>query len=178
MVDQNISGQFQTGVSSSPSISSDGNLVVFISNKPNLVTGDTGSETDMFLRNLETGTIKRLNERSGVRRFGSSNTAFAPQISPDGKNVAFANYEDLTGHGKGGNQIYLLNLVTEEIKCISVSTAYNGGGFHNQISDNKVLFQNQSPIFDPLFLGKNVYYSQEYDIASGVLMGIPRSQIQ
>ena len=98
--------------------------------------------------------------------------AFAPQISPDGKNVAFANYEDLTGHGKGGNQIYLLNLVTEEIKCISVSSAYNGGGFHNQISDNKVLFQNQSPIFDPI-LGKNVYYSQEYDIASGVLREFP-----
>jgi Tol biopolymer transport system component len=63
-----------------PSISGDGNLVVFSSDATNLVPGDTNNRTDVFLANVTTHTVSRITGATG----GSH-----PAISADGRFVAF-----------------------------------------------------------------------------------------
>ena len=71
------------GASDSPSISGDGQLVVFASQANNLIPGGTGGKYDIYLRDrsasttgLVTGTV-------------SGGTSWAPRISADGRFVAF-----------------------------------------------------------------------------------------
>lgn len=70
-----------------PSISADGSKVVFSSDSPNLVTGDTNGSQDVFLRNLTTLTTVR----QGVTRTGGQlgPLTFSGGISPDGSATSF-----------------------------------------------------------------------------------------
>jgi Tol biopolymer transport system component len=43
------------------SFSPDGTHILFASDAPNLVPGDTNGDTDLFLKNLATGAITRVN---------------------------------------------------------------------------------------------------------------------
>ena len=80
-----------------PSISRNGRLVAFSSDAP-LVRGDTNDAEDIFVRNLETGKIRRVSVDSRGRQarcfVGSvEDVPFCsrrPSISPDGRFVAFA----------------------------------------------------------------------------------------
>ena len=68
-------------------VSSDGRHVVFSSDATDLVTGDTNGQTDVFVRNRDTNTTKRLSlSTSGVQ---GNNWSYAPAISSDGRFVAF-----------------------------------------------------------------------------------------
>jgi len=68
-------------------VSSDGRYVVFSSDATNLVTGDTNGQTDVFVRDRQTSTTKRLSlSTSGVQ---GNNWSYAPAISSDGRFVAF-----------------------------------------------------------------------------------------
>jgi uncharacterized repeat protein (TIGR01451 family) len=83
--------------STTPSVNEDGNLVAFISQATNLVPDDTNDRPDIFVRNRATGTTERVSVSSneeqgdgnspepGVRGF----TATGPDITPDGRFVAF-----------------------------------------------------------------------------------------
>ncbi|MGK7296956.1 MAG: TolB family protein [Candidatus Wenzhouxiangella sp. M2_3B_020] len=69
------------------SISDDGSVVAFRSNADNLITGDTNDWTDVFLRDMDTGTTARIS----LQPDGSETPAYsmAPSISDDGNTVAF-----------------------------------------------------------------------------------------
>lgn len=70
-----------------PSISADGNRIVFDSNASNLVPGDTNGTRDVFLHERSTGTTTRLSVDSGGVQ--GSKTATLPAISPAGDFVVF-----------------------------------------------------------------------------------------
>jgi len=73
--------------SSEPSLSGDGRYIAFISSATNLVAGDTNGKGDVFVRDLQTGTITRVSvNSSGKEANGWSNS---PSISGDGRYVAF-----------------------------------------------------------------------------------------
>ena len=82
----NIS-RIATGAYGIPSISGDGRYVAFASDASDLVPGDTNNAPDVFVRDLQTGTIMRVStDKNG----GQGNAiSYAPSISADGRYVAF-----------------------------------------------------------------------------------------
>ena len=80
-------GTQANGDSKAPSISADGRYVAFQSDASNLVTGDTNSQEDIFVHDLQTGTTVRVSTASdGTQANGDSQ---APSISADGRYTAF-----------------------------------------------------------------------------------------
>ncbi|WP_050507514.1 MULTISPECIES: TolB family protein [Streptomyces] len=76
------------GGSSGSMISADGRFAVFDSDATNLVPGDTNGQSDIFVKDLRTGAVERVNVASdGTQADSWSST---PTISADGRYVAFA----------------------------------------------------------------------------------------
>ena len=74
--------------SSNPSMSDDASRIVFDSFASNLVTNDSNSARDVFIRDLQTGITTRLSTNpSGSDSLGGNSEAVA--ISPDGQRVAY-----------------------------------------------------------------------------------------
>ena len=87
LVSVDSSGIQGNGISSAPSISSDGVFVVFESLANNLVTGDANGVKDIFVYDRNTGTTIRVSvDSSGIQGNGSSSV---PSVSSDGKHVTF-----------------------------------------------------------------------------------------
>ena len=74
--------------SHNPVVSADGRYVVFDSHASNLVPGDTNHAGDVFVRDVRTGTTRRVSV-SGQGAEGDCGSAL-PSISADGRYVAFA----------------------------------------------------------------------------------------
>ncbi|TWD73125.1 Tol biopolymer transport system component [Kribbella amoyensis] len=87
MVSVTPSGAPGDGLSSAPSFSADGRYVTFNSDSTNLVPGDTNGQTDVFVRDLQTGVTERI---SVAPDGGNANAGSREQsISADGRYVAF-----------------------------------------------------------------------------------------
>jgi dipeptidyl aminopeptidase/acylaminoacyl peptidase len=79
--------------SGSASVSADGRFVAFISAASNLVPGDTNGVFDIFVRDLQTNTTTRASVASdGTEANAESAFVGAPQISADGRFVAFESF--------------------------------------------------------------------------------------
>ena len=103
------------GVSSAPSISSDGRLVAFVSLATNLVTGVSGQQ--IYVRDRQTGQTTVISKSSvGVVGTGVSS---APAISADGRYVAFVSTSTNLVTGVSGTQIYLHDRQTGQTTLIS-----------------------------------------------------------
>jgi len=72
----------------SPSLSGDGRFVAFQSDADNLVNGDTNVKRDVFVRDRQNGTTRRMSvDSAGVE---ANDWSASPSISADGRYVAFA----------------------------------------------------------------------------------------
>jgi Tol biopolymer transport system component len=78
------------GFSYMPAMSADGRFVTFASTASNLVPGDTNDASDVFVRDRQTGTTRRLSVGPGAAQANSSSER--PAISADGRFVAFPSY--------------------------------------------------------------------------------------
>ena len=76
------------GGSTAGAISANGRYVVFQSDAPNLVPGDTNRAEDVFLHDLASGVTTRVSVNSASREANGS--SWMPTISADGRYVAFA----------------------------------------------------------------------------------------
>jgi Tol biopolymer transport system component len=76
-----------TGPSTAAEISADGRFVAFQSTASNLVADDTNGVSDVFVRDLQTGTTERVSVDSGGAP--GNGTSDAPSLSGDGALVAF-----------------------------------------------------------------------------------------
>jgi Tol biopolymer transport system component len=83
LVSKSSAGVEGAGDSRAPCISADGRFVAFYSYAADLVSGDTNSATDIFVRDRQTGTTYLVSKSSaGVEGAGDSR---APCISGDGR---------------------------------------------------------------------------------------------
>jgi len=114
------------GDSDLPSISANGRYVVFQSAAGNLIPGDTNGQTDVFLRDRQTGTTTRVS----VSGTGAQANAWAirPALSASGRQVAFISWaSNLVPGGTHDQSVFLRDLDANTTERIDVSSAGTPG---------------------------------------------------
>lgn len=111
-------GSQGNGHSLYPAISGDGRWVAFQSDATNLVPGDTNRATDIFVRDLASGTTERLCD---VQPNGPSSH---PAISGDGSVVAFSSAATnlVSGDTNGRLDIFVCDRTQGTLEVVSVAS--------------------------------------------------------
>jgi Tol biopolymer transport system component len=131
------SGTEANGASSDCAISADGRFVTFQSAATNLVPSDTNAATDVFVRDLQSGTTARVSVSSA----GSQAQGFSAlsAISADGRFVAFqsgaANL--VSGDTNGLFDVFVRDLQLGTTERVSISTSgaqASGSSFEPSVS--------------------------------------------
>jgi flagellin-like hook-associated protein FlgL len=106
------------------SFSADGQSVVFESSATNLVSGDTNTRYDIFIKNLTTGAVTRVSTDSsgGQMMTGNSNS---PSLSADGRFVVFHSQASalVPGDTNAQTDVFLKDLKTGEVTRLSTNDA-------------------------------------------------------
>jgi len=100
-------------------LNGDGTLVIFDSYDDTLVESDTNGRLDIFLRDLVNNTTTLVSvAQDGTQGNGPS---FWPNITPDGNFAVFSSRSTnlIPGGTNGREQIFVKNLVTNEIELVS-----------------------------------------------------------
>ena len=119
------------GHSFSPVISADGRYVAFESEAANLVVGDTNSASDVFVRDLLSGTTSLVSVNLSGNRPGNG-ASTSPLISSDGRYVAFTSAASdlVTNDTNGAMDVFVRDLLAGTTTLVSVkadgSTSGNG----------------------------------------------------
>ena len=107
------------------SITPDGRYVAFASSASDLVTGDTNGTSDIFVKEMTTGTTTRVStDGSGTQ--GNSDS-YMPSISADGRYVAFRSDASnlVTGDTNGTYDIFVKDVTTGTITRVSTDSSGN-----------------------------------------------------
>jgi Tol biopolymer transport system component len=138
-----------------PSISADGRYVAFRSFADNLHPDDPpgNAESDVFVRDLQTGTTLLVSRVSGLD--GAKTNGFAPSISADGRFVAFQSFgrienDDVTVE----YDIHVRDLQLGTTTMASKTTGGAPGSTHSynpsiSPSGRYVAFESQATNLDP-----------------------------
>ena len=121
-VSTNSSGAQVNGGSSSPVFSADGTQVTFASFASNLVVGDTNNQTDIFVKNLTTGAVTRVNTGSSGAQ--SNSVSGSPVISTDGTQVVFTSYATnlVEGDTNDNGDIFVKNIASAPTDAGGIDT--------------------------------------------------------
>jgi hypothetical protein len=140
-----------------PVISADGNVIVFSSTASNLNPLDMNTTSDVFARNLSTGTTYLVSVNS-VGTGSGNGTSDSPVISADGNVVAFhstaSNLNPLDT--STGSDIYARNLSAGTTYLVSINSTDTGGGIGDSdtpvisTDGNVVAFRSQARNLSPL----------------------------
>jgi Tol biopolymer transport system component len=106
-----------------PVISADGRHVAFASQATNLVPDDTNVFNDIFVRDLQAGTTRRVSVSSSGEQANS--VSHAPAISADGRYVAFYSGASNLVAGDNNNNwdVFVHDAQTGTTERVSVSSA-------------------------------------------------------
>jgi Tol biopolymer transport system component len=143
-------GQFCAG-SSSPTLSSDGRSVAFVSDADYLAAGDFNMRPDIFVRDMPLGPILRASAPTAAGPLmrmancsnpscsGSSNAA----VSADGRYVAFDSGIDklVAGDHDGFRDVFLRDTVAGTITRVSVAS----GGTEARCSGARYCYGSSNP---------------------------------
>lgn len=122
---------------SEQTLTADGRYLVFQSDAADLVASDANSATDVFVRDLQTGTVTLVSRAPAGATANARSTE--PAISADGQFVVFASWAsnlDVVGlnSSNGQQQVYRWQRATGEIELVSRDSSGLDGG--NQNSDS------------------------------------------
>ncbi len=107
LVSVNASGtRSGNGASQSPTISANGQFVVFESTASDLVANDTNNVADVFLRNLVAGTTTLISVSPNGVSPGNLESS-APTLTPDGRYVLFTSRASNLATGDANNAVDL-----------------------------------------------------------------------
>jgi hypothetical protein len=123
LISQGLAGAPADSSSSTPTISSDGTKIAFLSNADNLVANDTNQASDIFVYNTTTSTMSRVSTDSGNNQvLGAS---YSPALAAGGGYVAFVSDSANLISNDTNNiaDVFLKNLSTGSVQRLSVSTA-------------------------------------------------------
>lgn len=110
------------GWSGNPSISDDGRYVAFTSLASNLMDGDTANSWDVFVRDVDSWTTKRVSVSSQGAAANNGDFSMTAQISGNGRYVVFDSIATnlVSGDTNGKRDIFLHNLDTNQTTRISL----------------------------------------------------------
>jgi hypothetical protein len=112
------------------SISADGRWVAFESTATTLVPGDTNAHSDVFVRDRLTGRTTRVSVApDGSEAKGGYSGSHAPQISANGRFVAFVSDERNLVKGSAGQHVYVLERESGAIRLMGPGASYASGYF-------------------------------------------------
>jgi hypothetical protein len=115
--------------SNSPSMSADGRYVAFSSRSNNLLSNDTLTQTDVFLRDVQLGNTSLVSvNTTGISGSGDSHT---PHLTPNGRFVAFASFANdlVAGLSDAGSvDVFVRDLQANSTNAISLNTSGVGTG--------------------------------------------------
>jgi Tol biopolymer transport system component len=114
-----------------PSVSADGDYVVFESEADNLVSGDTNSVRDVFIHQPQTGMTTRLSVSSdNAQGNGASKN---PSITYDGQVVAFNSSATnlVDGDTNGRMDVFVHDRGNGETTRVSTTSSGNQGNYHS-----------------------------------------------
>ena len=154
LLSMTTAGEKGNGRSMQPSLSADGRLVAFISEASNLVAADPDSRADIYVKDLQTGSIVLVSASStGVKANRASDT---PQISADGTTVAFMSEADNLDPADTDNDadIYVKDLVSGQVRLASSTDAGAAGNGPNTVptmsgDGTLVAFESRASDLDP-----------------------------
>lgn len=131
-VNTNSAGEQATGSSSGGTLSADGTKVLFASSATNLVSGDTNGQMDLFVKDLITGVVTRVNTTAGGLQ-ATGGTSSGASFSPDGTKVLFSSSATnlVSGDTNGQQDVFLKDLVTGAVSRLNtndLNTQATGGG--------------------------------------------------
>lgn len=134
----NALGAEGSGGCFAPVFADGGRLVVFEGEASGLVPGDNNLKSDVFCKDRETGAIELLSKSSqGVH---GDNSSGAPDVTPDGRYVAFrsraSNLVPGDGNGMQGWDVFVHDRADATTTRVSVSTT---GGDPDLLSDNPAI---------------------------------------
>jgi Tol biopolymer transport system component len=112
----------ETTAQNGASLSSDGNLVAFVSASPSLVPGDTNGVADVFVRDVAAGTTTLVSAGIGGPANGASSNA---RISANGRYVVFSSLASnlVPGDTNGASDVFERDLQTGQTTLVSASAA-------------------------------------------------------
>ena len=130
-------GAQANGNSDSPSISSDGQLIAFISEASNLVLNDTNAADDVFVHDRNTGSTERVSVASDGTE--ADDDSITLSLSSDGNFVAFESFATnlVIIDTNDFKDVFVHELVTDITERVSVATngaEANGDSFYVDIS--------------------------------------------
>jgi Tol biopolymer transport system component len=132
-------GRESNGNSETPCMSSDGQWVAFASSASNLVPGDTNGFEDVFVCNVATGALERVNVSSSGMQGNIYDTKY-PTISGDGRLVAFpAASDNLVPGDTGQSDIFVRDRwagITERLSVPTGRGQSNGASNYPSISSD------------------------------------------
>ena len=142
MASINMAGTASSGVTRFGLISDNGRFVVFTGFANNLVSNDTNSSEDVFIRDMETSTTKLVSLNAAGTVSGALGGSDLIDMTPDARFILFSSHaQDLTSIPDGNNlgtDIYVRDMVTNVTKLVTVnlagSASGNGTSFEGKIS--------------------------------------------
>jgi Tol biopolymer transport system component len=129
-------------------ISADGRYVVFPSDADNFVPGDTNGQTDIFVRDRQTGATSRVSVAAdGTQAAGASGS---PSISGDGRYVVFHSKADnlVAGDTNGFQDVFLRDRQMDTTLRVSVTA--DGEEGDNRSGDPSISADGRCVAFDSL----------------------------
>jgi Ca2+-binding RTX toxin-like protein len=126
-------------------LSADGRYMLFLSTAGNLVENDKNNLRDVFLKNLETGSITRVS--TSFHGIESNGDSYDAQLSADGRYVVFSSRASnlVENDTNGKSDIFRKDLTTGEIVRISVST--DGSVSNNDSSSARISADGKFVVF-------------------------------
>ena len=122
LVSTNQAGQQGNSSSDSGIVSADGRYVVFESGASNLVPGDTNDVLDIFVKDMQTGAVRRVSVSNAGTQLAEGGST--PSVSEDGRYVTFIGQpmsED--------SQVYVRDLTLRKTTLVSVGADGRPGDF-------------------------------------------------
>jgi Tol biopolymer transport system component len=130
----------------SPSISADGRYVAFDSDASNLVSGDTNSESDVFVHDRQTGETTRVSVASDGEQ--GNEDSWYPSISADGRHVAFGSSASNLVGGDTNSEYDVFVHDRQAGQTTRVSVASDGGQGNDRSEEFSISADGRYVVFD------------------------------
>jgi Tol biopolymer transport system component len=177
LVSSDSSGGSSNGNSNSGAISADGRFVAFASNATNLVANDNAGQVDIFVKDLQTGSISRASVDSNGQE--SNGFSRAPRITPGGRYVAFTSdatnlVANDTNHWTDGFVRNMAAGTTERMDVADDDTQADAACNVAQISQNGdvVVFNSLATVLVPGDVNTDDVFAVDRCIASWTNYGL------